>query len=106
MYNDLLSSYFVVYYFYSPFCRGYLTVCLGNVEQWSPTPGPRTGTGPWLNQYWAAQELISYSCFIFSGTILKGNSLLHLQLVEEEVNINHKCKLQKIINCARYVVVN
>ena len=29
------------------------------------TTGLRTGTGPWLNQYRAAQELISYFCFIY-----------------------------------------
>ena len=61
-----------------------------------PTPGPRTGTGPWLNQYRVAQELISYFCLYLlskSGTIIKGDSLLHLELVGEEENIKFKCKL-------------
>ena len=34
------------------------------VGQRSPAPGSQTGTGPWHNQYRAAQELISYFCFI------------------------------------------
>ena len=39
-----------------------------------------------------------------SWTIIKGDSLLHLQLVGEEENIKYKCKLQKIINCARQLL--
>ena len=35
------------------------------IQGFSPT-GPRTGTGPWISQYRAAQELIGYFCFIFS----------------------------------------
>ena len=37
----------------------------GPVMQGFSTTGPRTGTGQWLNQYRAAQELISYLCFIY-----------------------------------------
>ena len=35
------------------------------------------------------------------ATIIKGNPILHLQLVGEEENIKYKCKLRKITNCAR-----
>ena len=38
---------------------------LSTLAQGFSTPGPRTGNGPWLNQYRAAQELISYFCFIY-----------------------------------------
>ena len=40
-------------------------ILLKDRSQWSSTPGPRTGSGPWLNQYRAAQELIGYLCFIY-----------------------------------------
>ena len=36
-----------------------------------------------------------------SRTIIKGDSLLHLQLVREEENIKCNGKFQKIFNCAR-----
>lgn len=32
----------------------------GTLNQWSPTTGPRTGTGPWTNWYWDAQEIMNY----------------------------------------------
>ena len=60
----------------------------------------------YLNQYRAAQEFISYFCFYLlskSRTIIKGDPLLHLQLVGEEENSEYKCNLQKIINRARYL---
>ena len=56
------------------------------------TPGPRTGNGPWLNQHRAAQELISYFCFIY---------YLSLEHSGEEENIKYKCKFKKKINCGR-----
>ena len=46
------------------------------LNQGFSTTGPRTVTGPWLNEYRAAQELISYFCFYLlskSGTIIKGD---------------------------------
>ena len=33
-----------------------LKVVMHPLSQGFSTPGPRTGTGPWLNQYRAAQE--------------------------------------------------
>ena len=34
--------------------------CLSHLEQWSPTPGPQTGTGPWIKWYRAAQGTLNY----------------------------------------------
>ena len=33
---------------------------MSDQDQLSPTPGPRTGPGPWINWYRAAQEMINY----------------------------------------------
>ncbi|GBL80086.1 hypothetical protein AVEN_29093-1 [Araneus ventricosus] len=33
------------------------------IKQWSPTPGPRTGTGPWIKWYRTAQGTLN--CFHF-----------------------------------------
>ena len=87
---------------YPSFRRG-----LCPLHQGFSTTGPRTGAGPWLNQYLAAQELISYFCFYLlskSGTIIKEDSLLYLQLVGVE-NIKYKCKIQEIINCERSLLI-
>ncbi|GBM91380.1 hypothetical protein AVEN_42347-1 [Araneus ventricosus] len=34
------------------------------LKQWSPTPGPRTGTGPWIKWYQAAAQG-TLNCFHF-----------------------------------------
>ena len=39
-----------------------------------------------------------------SGRIIKGESLIHLQLVTEEEDIMYKCKLQEICNRARLLL--
>ena len=60
------AAYRITHFLGKKYCllfeRGGIHVTL---QQGFSTPGPRTGAGPWLNQYRAAQELISYFCFIY-----------------------------------------
>ena len=55
----LYCPHFIYYCVYiSPFFLLQRSPC--GVCQWSPTPGPQTGTGPWIKWYRAAQGTLNY----------------------------------------------
>lgn len=62
---------------------------LYGLNQWSPTPGPQTSTGPWVN--WYITWIISIFIYYLQSQILKNDRILSVASVYDS-NLIHDVK--------------